>query len=123
LRGTTLPSLPFETDPPLPSLQWRSPNGTIRNILNGTVFREPIICPSIPKPVPGWTKPITIGRHAFGDQYKSTDFIAPGKGKLEMVFTPADGGAKTTMNVFDFEAPGVARTWMLLASSLLGCSL
>ena len=59
--------------------------------------------------MPGWTKPITIGRHAFGDQYKSTDFIAPGKGKLEMVFTPADGGAKTTMNVFDFEAPGVAR--------------
>lgn len=64
---------------------WKSPNGTIRNILNGTVFREPIILKSIPRPVPGWTKPITIGRHAFGDQYRSTDFVAPGPGKLQLL--------------------------------------
>lgn len=88
---------------------WKSPNGTIRNILDGTVFREPIIIPSIPKPVPGWTKPIVIGRHAFGDQYRSTDFIAPGAGKFEMVYTPADGGDKTTLNVYDFKGKGVAR--------------
>ncbi|CEL57816.1 isocitrate dehydrogenase [Rhizoctonia solani AG-1 IB] len=87
---------------------WRSPNGTIRNLLNGTVFREPIILERIPKPVPGWVKPIVIGRHAFGDQYRSTDFIAPGPGKLELTYTPSDGGKPTTLNVYDFESPGIA---------------
>ncbi|CAE6411325.1 unnamed protein product [Rhizoctonia solani] len=87
---------------------WRSPNGTIRNLLNGTVFREPIILERIPKPVPGWVKPIVIGRHAFGDQYRSTDFIAPGPGKLELTYTPRDGGKPTTLNVYDFESPGIA---------------
>ncbi|QRV76676.1 Isocitrate/isopropylmalate dehydrogenase [Ceratobasidium sp. AG-Ba] len=87
---------------------WRSPNGTIRNLLNGTVFREPIILERIPKPVPGWVKPIVIGRHAFGDQYRSTDFIAPGPGKLELIYTPKDGGKQTTLNVYDFEGPGIA---------------
>ncbi|KAG8893863.1 Isocitrate dehydrogenase [NADP], mitochondrial precursor (Oxalosuccinate decarboxylase), partial [Tulasnella sp. 403] len=70
---------------------WKSPNGTIRNILNGTVFREPILLEKIPKPIPGWVKPIVIGRHAFGDQYRSTDFVAPGPGKLQLVYTPKDG--------------------------------
>lgn len=87
---------------------WRSPNGTIRNILGGTVFREPIILEKIPKPVPGWTKPIVIGRHAFGDQYRSTDFLAPGPGKLQLVYTPEGGGEPTTMDVYDFKAKGVA---------------
>ena len=71
---------------------WRSPNGTIRNILGGTVFREPIICKNVPKLVPGWTNPIIIGRHAFGDQYRATDVTTHGPGKLEMKFTPKDGG-------------------------------
>ncbi|KAG8758364.1 Isocitrate dehydrogenase [NADP], mitochondrial precursor (Oxalosuccinate decarboxylase) [Ceratobasidium sp. 423] len=87
---------------------WRSPNGTIRNLLNGTVFREPIILERIPKPVPGWVKPIVIGRHAFGDQYRSTDFIVPGPGKLELIYTPSDGGKPTTLNVYDFEGSGIA---------------
>ncbi|KAH8109541.1 isocitrate dehydrogenase [Phellopilus nigrolimitatus] len=87
---------------------WRSPNGTIRNILGGTVFREPIVLSKVPKPVPGWTKPIVIGRHAFGDQYRSTDFLAPGAGKLQLVYTPAKGGEKTVMDVYDFKGPGVA---------------
>ncbi|KAI6018331.1 isocitrate dehydrogenase [Pisolithus marmoratus] len=87
---------------------WKSPNGTIRNILGGTVFREPIILSRIPKPVPGWTKPIVIGRHAFGDQYRSTDFLAPGPGKLQLVYTPADGGAPTALDVYDFQGKGVA---------------
>ncbi|KEP49214.1 isocitrate dehydrogenase [NADP] protein [Rhizoctonia solani 123E] len=87
---------------------WRSPNGTIRNLLNGTVFREPIILERIPRPVPGWVKPIVIGRHAFGDQYRSTDFIAPGPGKLELTYTPSDGGKPTTLNIYDFEGPGIA---------------
>ena len=86
---------------------WRSPNGTIRNILGGTVFREPIICKNVPKLVPGWTQPIVIGRHAFGDQYRATDFVAPGAGKFEIVYTPADGSEKTTMEVYDFKGPGV----------------
>jgi isocitrate dehydrogenase len=85
-----------------------SPNGTIRNILGGTVFREPIILKNIPRLVPGWTKPITIGRHAFGDQYKATDFVVPGAGTFEMVFRPADGSETKTFKVFDFKAPGVA---------------
>ncbi|KAF8609299.1 isocitrate dehydrogenase NADP-dependent [Ceratobasidium sp. AG-I] len=87
---------------------WRSPNGTIRNLLNGTVFREPIILQRVPKPVPGWIKPIVIGRHAFGDQYRSTDFIAPGPGKLELTYTPTDGSKPTTLNIYDFEGPGIA---------------
>jgi len=82
---------------------WRSPNGTIRNILNGTVFREPIVIPCIPRLVPGWKKPIVIGRHAFGDQYRSTDFVATEKGKFEIVFTPEDGTEPTRWNVYDFE--------------------
>jgi NADP-dependent isocitrate dehydrogenase len=72
------------------------------------VFREPIILSKIPKPIPGWVKPIVIGRHAFGDQYRSTDFIAPGPGKLQLVYTPADGSAATTLNVYDFKGKGVA---------------
>ncbi|KAG8926840.1 Isocitrate dehydrogenase [NADP], mitochondrial precursor (Oxalosuccinate decarboxylase) [Tulasnella sp. 418] len=87
---------------------WKSPNGTIRNILNGTVFREPILLEKIPKPIPGWVKPIVIGRHAFGDQYRSTDFIAPGPGKLQLVYTPTDGGAPTTLDIYDFKGKGVA---------------
>jgi hypothetical protein len=80
----------------------------IRNILGGTVFREPIILERIPRPVPGWVKPIVIGRHAFGDQYRATDFIAPGPGKLQLVYTPEGGGEPTTLNVYDFKGKGVA---------------
>lgn len=87
---------------------WRSPNGTIRNIIGGTVFREAIICNNIPRLVPGWTKPIVIGRHAFGDQYKATDFLVPGKGKLTMTFTPADGGEPIHHEIFNFPGSGVA---------------
>jgi len=87
---------------------WRSPNGTIRNILGGTVFREPIICQNIPRLVPGWTKPIVIGRHAFGDQYRATDFVVPGKGKLTMHFQPDDGGEAMDLEVFDFPGGGIA---------------
>ena len=85
---------------------WKSPNGTIRNYLGGTVFRRPIIISNIPKYVPGWTKPIIIGRHAFGDQYRATDFVVPGNGKFEMVYTPADGGEKQTFEVYDFKSGG-----------------
>lgn len=87
---------------------WRSPNGTIRNILGGTVFREPIICKNVPRLVPGWTKPIVIGRHAFGDQYKATDFVVPGKGKLEVSWTPEDPsqGEAQKYTVFDFNDGG-----------------
>jgi isocitrate dehydrogenase len=87
---------------------WKSPNGTIRNILGGTVFREPIIMQNVPRLVPGWTQPIVIGRHAFGDQYKATDFVVPGPGKLTMTFTPADGGKPMNYEVFDFPGGGVA---------------
>jgi isocitrate dehydrogenase len=87
---------------------WRSPNGTIRNIIGGTVFREPIICRNIPRLVPGWNRSIIIGRHAFGDQYRATDFIIPGRGKLKMTFTPDDGGAPIEHEVFNFDASGVA---------------
>jgi len=87
---------------------WRSPNGTIRNILGGTVFREPIICSNVPRLVPGWTDPIVIGRHAFGDQYRATDFLVPGAGKLTIKFVPADGGEPIEREVFDFPAAGVA---------------
>ncbi|KAI0689555.1 isocitrate dehydrogenase [Cytidiella melzeri] len=99
---------------------WRSPNGTIRNILGGTVFREPIILKSVPKPVPGWKKPIVIGRHAFGDQYRSTDFVAPGPGKLQLVYTPTDGSAPTTLNVYDFKAKGVAMAMYNTDESIKG---
>lgn len=85
---------------------WKSPNGTIRNILGGTVFREPIICKNIPRLVPGWTKSITIGRHAHGDQYKATDIVIPGAGKVELVYTHPDG-KKEVHEVFDFKGPGV----------------
>lgn len=87
---------------------WRSPNGTIRNILGGVVFREPIIMSNVPRLVPGWTKPIIIGRHAFGDQYRATDLKVPGAGTLTMTFTPEDGSEPIEMNVFDFPASGVA---------------
>ncbi|GAA0533758.1 NADP-dependent isocitrate dehydrogenase [Paractinoplanes ferrugineus] len=87
---------------------WRSPNGTIRNILGGVVFREPIIMSNVPRLVPGWTKPIIIGRHAHGDQYKATDFVAPGAGKLTVTFTPEDGSAPMEFHVADYPAGGVA---------------
>jgi len=87
---------------------WRSPNGTIRNILGGTVFREPIIMKNVPRLVPGWTKPIVIGRHAFGDQYRATDFLVPGAGKLTMKFEPADGGEAIEREVYEFQESGVA---------------
>ncbi len=87
---------------------WKSPNGTIRNILGGVIFREPIIISNVPRLVPHWTKPIVIGRHAFGDQYRATDFKVPGAGKLTLSFVPADGSAPTEFNVFDFESSGVA---------------
>ena len=87
---------------------WRSPNGTIRNILGGTIFRQPIICKNVPRLVPGWNKPIVIGRHAFGDQYRATDFRFSGKGKVTMTFAPADGGKPTTYDVFDAPSSGIA---------------
>ncbi len=87
---------------------WRSPNGTIRNILGGTVFREPIICRNVPRLVPGWTQPIVIGRHAFGDQYRATDFKVPGAGTLTMTFTPDDGSAAQSFEVYKFQGSGVA---------------
>jgi len=85
---------------------WKSPNGTIRNILGGTVFREAIICKNIPRLVPGWTKSIVVGRHAYGDQYKATDFVVPGNGKVEMSFTPADGGEPIKYVVHEFTTGG-----------------
>ncbi len=87
---------------------WKSPNGTIRNILDGTVFREPIICTNVPRLVPGWTKPIMIGRHAFGDQYKATDFVTKGKGKLTITFQPEGGGETISHEVYNFKGDGVA---------------
>ena len=100
------------------SKMWRSPNGTIRNILGGTVFREPIICKNIPKLVPGWTNPIVIGRHAFGDQYRATDFKVPGKGKLEIKWTSEDGKEKKEFEVFNFGGPGVALAMYNLDQSI-----
>merc|ERR1712060_1012196 len=79
---------------------WRSPNGTIRNILGGTVFREPILTSNVPRLVPGWTKPIVIGRHAYGDQYKATDFVVPGDGRLTIKYEPADGSEPQEFEVF-----------------------
>ncbi len=97
---------------------WRSPNGTIRNILGGTVFREPIICKNIPKLVPSWTNPICIGRHAFGDQYRATDFKVPGKGKLEIKWTSEDGKEKKEFDVFNFPGPGIALSMYNLDQSI-----
>ena len=99
---------------------WRSPNGTIRNILGGTVFRQPIIMQNVPRLVPGWTEPIVIGRHAFGDQYRATDFLVPGAGKLTMTFTPADGGAPISREIFDFPEAGVAMGMYNLDESIRG---
>ncbi len=87
---------------------WKSPNGTIRNILDGTVFREPIVCTNVPRLVPNWTAPICIGRHAFGDQYRATDFLTKGKGKLTITFTPEDGSAPQNFEVYNFKGDGVA---------------
>jgi len=97
---------------------WRSPNGTIRNIIGGTVFREPIICKNIPKLVPSWTDPLIIGRHAFGDQYRATDFIVPGKGKLEIKWTSENGKEEKKYNVFDFPGPGIALSMYNLDKSI-----
>ncbi len=97
---------------------WKSPNGTIRNILGGVIFREPIIMSNVPRLVPGWTKPIVVGRHAFGDQYRATDLVIPGEGTLTMTFTPADGSAPIEMNVFDFPGGGVAMAMYNLDDSI-----
>ncbi len=97
---------------------WRSPNGTIRNIIGGTVFREPIICKNIPKLVPSWTDPLIIGRHAFGDQYRATDFLVPGKGKLEVKWTSEDGNDEKKYEVFNFPGPGIALSMYNLDKSI-----
>ncbi len=97
---------------------WRSPNGTIRNLIGGTVFREPIICKNIPKLVPSWTDPLIIGRHAFGDQYRATDFLVPGKGKLEVKWTSEDGSDEQKYEVFDFPGPGIALSMYNLDKSI-----
>jgi isocitrate dehydrogenase len=97
---------------------WRSPNGTIRNILGGTVFREPIICKNIPKLVPTWTDPLIIGRHAFGDQYRATDFKVPGKGKMEVKWTAEDGSDEIKYEVFNFPGPGIALSMYNLDKSI-----
>jgi isocitrate dehydrogenase len=97
---------------------WRSPNGTIRNIIGGTVFREPIICKNIPKLVPSWTDPLIIGRHAFGDQYRATDFLVPGKGKLEIKWTSEDGKEEIKRDVFNFPGPGIALAMFNLDKSI-----
>jgi isocitrate dehydrogenase len=99
---------------------WKSPNGTIRNILGGTIFREPIICKNVPRLVPGWTQPIVIGRHGFGDQYRATDFLVPGPGKLTMTFTPDGGGAPITREVYHYKEPGVALSMYNLDESIRG---
>jgi len=97
---------------------WKSPNGTIRNILGGVIFREPIVISNIPRLVPGWTKPIIIGRHAFGDQYRATDLVVRGEGTLTLSFRPKDGSAPTELNVFDFPGGGVAMAMYNLDSSI-----
>jgi isocitrate dehydrogenase len=99
---------------------WKSPNGTIRNIVGGTVFREPIIMKNVPRLVPGWTQPICIGRHAFGDQYKATDTVIKGKGKLTMSFTPENGGETQTWEVYDFKGDGVALSMYNTDESIYG---
>ena len=99
---------------------YRSPNGTIRNIVGGTIFREPIVIGNIPRLVPGWTQPFVIGRHAYGDQYRATDFLVPGPGRLTMTFEPADGGEAVTREVMDFEDSGVALGMFNLDESIRG---
>jgi isocitrate dehydrogenase len=99
---------------------WKSPNGTIRNILDGTVFREPIVCNNVPRLVPNWTAPICIGRHAFGDQYRATDFVTKGKGKLTVSFTPEDGSPAQSFEVFNFKGDGVALTMYNTDESIKG---
>jgi len=99
---------------------WKSPNGTIRNILDGTVFREPIVCNNVPRLVPNWTAPIIVGRHAFGDQYRATDTVVKGKGKLTMTFTPEDGSAPQSFEVFNFKGDGVALCMYNTESSIRG---
>ena len=99
---------------------WRSPNGTIRNIVGGTVFREPIIMNNVPRYVQGWVKPICIGRHAFGDQYKATDIVTHGKGKLTMTFTPENGDSSKTWEVYNFKEDGVAMSMYNIDSSIYG---
>jgi isocitrate dehydrogenase len=98
---------------------WRSPNGTIRNIIGGTIFREPIVCKNVPRLVPGWTHPIVIGRHAYGDQYRATDFLTPGKGKLTVKFEGADGKV-IEHTVFDYPGSGVAMVMYNLDDSIVG---
>jgi isocitrate dehydrogenase len=97
---------------------WKSPNGTIRNILGGVIFREPIVCRNVPRLVPGWTKPTVVGRHAFGDQYRATDFRIPGKGKLTIKFQPEDGSAPIEHEVYDFPGGGVALAMYNLDESI-----
>ncbi|MDQ3046619.1 MAG: isocitrate dehydrogenase (NADP(+)) [Bacteroidota bacterium] len=99
---------------------WKSPNGTIRNILDGTVFREPIVCKNVPRLVPNWTAPICIGRHAFGDQYRATDFVTKGKGKLTVTFTPEGGGETQSFEVYNFKGDGVALTMYNTDESIIG---
>ena len=99
---------------------WKSPNGTIRNILDGTVFRQPIICQNVPRLVPGWTQPIVVGRHAFGDQYRATDFVVPGKGKLTIRFEPEGGGEAIEREVYKFPGAGVAMAMYNLDESIRG---
>ncbi|MFT8703975.1 NADP-dependent isocitrate dehydrogenase [Bifidobacterium aquikefiricola] len=99
---------------------WKSPNGTIRNILGGTIFREPIVISNVPRLVPGWTKPIIVARHAFGDQYKATDFTVPGKGKLTVTFTPEDGSAPIEHLVYDYPGAGIAQVQYNLDESISG---
>src|SRR5690349_1836913 len=97
---------------------YRSPNGTVRNILGGVIFREPIVISNIPRLVPGWTKPIVIGRHAFGDQYRATDLVAPGPGKLTLTYAPSDGGEPVELDVYDFPGGGIAMAMYNLDDSI-----
>ncbi|MGH6990065.1 MAG: NADP-dependent isocitrate dehydrogenase, partial [Stellaceae bacterium] len=99
---------------------YRSPNGTIRNILGGTIFREPIVCKNVPRLVPSWTAPIVIGRHAYADQYRATDFRVPGPGTVTMTYTPADGGKPTSHELFEFPGGGVAMGMFNLDESITG---
>ena len=99
---------------------WKSPNGTIRNILDGTIFREPIICRNVPRYIPGWVKPIVVGRHAFGDQYRATDMVVKEPGKLSLTFTPSNGGPPVNYEVFEFKNPGVALAMYNVDESIIG---
>lgn len=102
---------------------WKSPNGTIRNILDGTVFREPIVCKNVPRLVPNWTHPICVGRHAFGDQYKATDFVTKGKGKLTITYTPEDGSAAQSYEVYNYKGDGVALAMYNTDESIRGFAM